>query len=359
MEYKLGLIPSPPDNRDYLLTSFLPPLEVSLPEEWLEWLKWQTPVKFQGGLGSCVGFDTSAHKESYDTKEYGKQIDLSEQFIYGKCKEIDGMPNEEGTYIRAAMKVLQDFGVCEEAYFPYEGKYPPNNSPKEGYLENATKYKLSTYASVGTTKEEMERALYQNGPISVGVMVYDSFMETGSDGIVKYPSGAKQGGHAMLVVGYNKIGLICKNSWSTKWGNEGYCTIPWLVWESINMGEAWTIVDVIARKKPWEDWPDLEIELGWLTKNSNILQGYSLTEFRPWNNVTMHQAIIIAKRLGFSTPKDKRAYWSTEALRGWIHENWPQYTFLETRWDEKITRYQFALIIGRYLKEKRLNTILV
>lgn len=359
MEFTFGLVPSPKDERDYILTSFLPPLEVSLPEEWLEWEKWQTPIKYQGGLGSCVGFATSGQKESFDYKEFENSIDLSEQFIYGKCKEIDDMPNIEGTFIRAAMKVLKDYGVCEEAYFPYEGLYPPKNSPVDGYLDNAKKYKIEAFASVGIAKEALQTALYQNGPLVVGVKIHDSFINTSSDGIIQFPSGTYHGGHAILVVGYNKIGLICKNSWSTKWGNKGYCTIPWLVWESINMGEAWTIVDVIARKKPWEDWPDSEIELGWLTKNSNVLQGYSLTEFRPWNNVTMHQAIIIAKRLGFSTPKDKRAYWSTEALRGWIHENWPQYTFLETRWDEKITRYQFALIIGRYLKEKRLNTILV
>ncbi|MFA5543715.1 MAG: C1 family peptidase, partial [Bacilli bacterium] len=346
MKLSLGLIPSPPDERDYLLSSFLPPLKVSLPDEWTYWLQYQTPVKFQGGLGSCVGFDTSAHKESYDTREYGKNIDLSEQFLYGKCKETDGMPNIEGTYIRAAMKVLQDFGVCEETYFPYEGKYPPNSRPKEGYLENAAKYKLSTYAAVGVTKEEMRRALYQNGPVSVGIMVYDSFMNTGSDGIVKYPSGAKQGGHAILVIGYNKIGLICKNSWSTQWGNKGYCTIPWLVWEAINMGEAWTIVDVMEEKKPWTDWPDSELESAWVTKNSGILLGYEDGSFHPWDEVTMHQAITIAKRLGFNTPRDKESYWSTPALRGWIHENWSQYLFLEERWNETITRFQFALIIG-------------
>jgi hypothetical protein len=360
MEFTFGLIPSPRDERDYILASFLPPLEVSLPEEWLEWQKWQTPVKYQAGLGSCVAFASGGQKEGYDYKELGIVPDLSEQFLFGKCKELDGMPNVPGTYIRAAMKTLKDFGICEEAYFPYEGKYPPSGSPAPGYLDNAAKYKIAAYASVGITKEALQTALYQNGPLVVGVNVHDSFVNTGSDGIVQFPSGKLQGGHAILVVGYNKLGLVFKNSWSTRWGKQGYGIIPWAVWEVINLGEAWSVVDIIAGlRKPWNDWPDSELELGWLTKNSGILQGYSETEFRPWANVTMHQAITIAGRLGFSVPEDKKEYWSTEALRGWIHENWPQYTFLEERWDEKITRYQFALIIGRYLKEKSLGLIVV
>jgi len=259
------------------------------------------------------------------------------------------------------MKVLTDFGICEEAYFPYEGKYPPSSNPKEGYLENAENYKILSYAAVEITKEGLKRALYQNGPVAVGIKVYESFINTGSDGIVQFPSGAYKGGHAVLVIGYNKLGLIVKNSWSTKWGNKGYCIIPWVVWESINMGEAWSIVDVISTKKPWGDWPDSEIELGWATKNSGVLQGYSPTEFRPYLNVTVHQAIVIAERLGFTIPElpplERKASWTKEALRGWIHATWPQYTFNSEDWESPITRYQFALIIGRYLKEKNLGLL--
>jgi hypothetical protein len=359
----LGLIPSPRDERDYLLTSFLPPLEGGLPEEWLWWQTWQTPVKYQAGLGSCVSFASGGQKEVYDYKELGNILDLSEQFLHGKCKETDGMPNVNGTYIRAAMDVLKDFGICEESYFPYEALYPPKGSPKEGYLENAAKYKILTYASVGITKEALKQALYQNGPVVVGINVHDSFVATGTDGIVQFPSGRLQGGHAILVVGYNKLGLVCKNSWSTRWGKNGYCVIPWAVWEVINLGEAWSIVDLMPGKKPWEDWPDSELELGWLTKNSDILQGYKDGSFKPWNNVTMHQAISIATRLGFPVPnfnwsrEEDKASWSTPALRGWIHTGWPQYTFVEERWNETITRYQFALIIGRYLKERNLRGV--
>jgi len=353
MELSLGFVPSPKDKRDYLLASFLEALTVALPDEWLAWKDWQTPVKYQGGLGSCVAFASGAQKESYDHKELGKVPNLSEQFLYGKCKEIDGMPNVSGTFIRAAMKILKDLGMCEEEYFPYEGKWPPSGTPKEGYLENAAKYKISTYASVGITKEALQQALYQNGPVVVGIAVYENFEHVGSDGIAQFPSGVLKGGHAILVVGYNKLGLICKNSWSTRWGDNGYCTIPWAVWEKINMGEAWTIVDMTLATKPWRDWPDTEIELAWKVKNSGVFKGFLDGSFSPYQNVTQQQTMVVASRLGLPLPKlsreESKASWTTAATRGWIHNCWPQYTFLEERWDELLTRYQFVLLIGRYL----------
>lgn len=350
MEFKLGLVSSPKDKRDYILASFLPPLKVSLPKEWLEWQAWQTPVKYQSNLGSCVAFASGGQKEGYDYKELGAAPDLSEQFLYGKCKEIDGMPNVEGTFIRAAMSVLKNFGVCEESYFPYEARFPPINAPKTGYLENAAKYKISTYASVGITKESLMTALFQNGPLVIGISVHDSFINTGSNGIVQFPSGKSHGGHAVLAIGYNNLGLVCKNSWDFFWGARGYCTIPWAVWEQINLGEAWSVVDMKSGIKPWEDL-ESELELGWLVKNRGIMQGYTDGLFYPYKNVTQRQVVLVAKRLGLPVHKKFLGNYTTLATRGWVHSLYPQFLFVEKRWGEFLTRFQFMVIVGRYLKD--------
>jgi hypothetical protein len=351
MFLKTGLLKSPVDKRDYLLKTFIP-LKVSVPTEYTDWLQWMTPVKYQGGLGACAAFTGTAQKEGYDYKELGTIPDLSEQFLYDEAKKIDGIPNEEGTYLRAILGVLKNIGICEENYMPYQGMYPPDGNPKEGYLENAAKYKISGYASVGSTKEALQQALYTVGPVVAGILVYDNFAYgMSTDGIAQFPSGKLIGGHAILLVGYNKLGLLVKNSWSTQWGNKGYCVIPWAVWEKINMNEAWTIVDMVQLKKAWSDWLESDYEAGWLVKNSGIFKGFPDGTLHSYENVTQHQAIAVAKRLGFIIPQETQESWTTYATRGWINNHWPQYTFLEERWAENITRFQFAVIVGRYLKE--------
>jgi hypothetical protein len=58
---------------------------------------------------------------------------------------------------------------------------------------------------------------------------------TGGDGVidVQVDSGGNPapsvGGHAMLVVGYNRTGnyFIVKNSWGTDWGHDGYAHISY------------------------------------------------------------------------------------------------------------------------------------
>ena len=357
MEFKLGLVPSPPDKRDYLLSSFQPIITVEeIPVRYTELLDKQSSVQYQGNFGACAAFAGVAQKEYWDIKELETSVDLSEQFLYVEAKKRDGMPNVEGTNLRAILSAMLDVGICEEAFYPYEAKYPTTKQPKEGAFENAKKYKIKTYARAEVDKESFKKAIFLNGPVLVGVKIYTNFYGIGSDGLYDKISGTFDGGHALMGVAYDEYGPFFKNSWSTNWGNKGYCHLSWEAWETITYGEAWSIVDSVVEKKPWEDWPESELESAWLTKNSGILLGYSETEFKPWLNVTQHQAINIAKRLNFSIPslnnEEKALSWSTPALRGWIHQNWPQYTFNEERWEELITRFQFALIIGRYLKDE-------
>jgi len=59
-------------------------------------------------------------------------------------------------------------------------------------------------------------------------MVYQDFMNYKS-GVYKYTSGGLLGGHAVKMVGWgSENGVdywICANSWSTKWGEQGFFRI--------------------------------------------------------------------------------------------------------------------------------------
>jgi C1A family cysteine protease len=108
----------------------------------------------------------------------------------------------------------------------------------------ASKYKILKYAKV-KNPNLVKQAIYRDkAPVMLNYHVYDSFFNTGKDGIVKANSGADNGYHCMTIVGFKKIKgtnyFIVQNSWGTSWGDKGYCYIPF-THKSID--EMWTITD--------------------------------------------------------------------------------------------------------------------
>lgn len=67
-----------------------------------------------------------------------------------------------------------------------------------------------------------------HGPISVAFEVYADFMNYKS-GVYQHHSGAKEGGHAVTMIGYGTEGgvhyWLCQNSWGHSWGEQGYFKI--------------------------------------------------------------------------------------------------------------------------------------
>jgi C1A family cysteine protease len=74
----------------------------------------------------------------------------------------------------------------------------------------------------------------------------------GDTGVIPMPGPTEQkdGGHAMLIVGYNNADrtFLVRNSWGTEWGQQGYGTMPYdyilsptLTWD------LWTIRSVTER----------------------------------------------------------------------------------------------------------------
>ncbi len=229
MKYSFSCHKSPYDERDFLLKSFIKP--IGLPSEY-DLTKKMTPVRDQGGEGSCVGFATVV-----GCREYQEQIDfdtfigLSPRFLYEEAKRISG--HKEGTTLKAAMQVALNLGVCKEELWPYI----PNDvrSPAPKAYQNAKQHKIKTYARV-TNIEELKQAIVDPkiGPVLIGVLVFKGMVaeQCKRDGIVPYPTFCDRpiGGHALCAVGYMeespyfKTGghIKIKNSWGLNWGISGY-----------------------------------------------------------------------------------------------------------------------------------------
>lgn len=240
----LGLIPSPEDGRDILMSAFLPVFSVPHKFDYTEQM---TSVKDQGTEGTCVGFACAVGIKEYQEKiEHTQKIELSPRFLYQKCKERDGIPDQEGTYIRIALKILKEIGVCEEDYWPYIARNP--GSPKPGAVENANRYKIKAYARLDSL-DIIKRSLVVNGPCVAGVPVYANWMtpEVYSTGKVPAPGNSRLvGGHAICIVGFDDDTQLLKfkNSWSTDWGDNGYGYLPYHYME-LDRSEAWSATDLI------------------------------------------------------------------------------------------------------------------
>lgn len=240
-KYILNYKKDPEDERDYRFkNSFTNLLEAeeNLPDR-VDHTDMMSPVKNQGQLGSCVGFAVTAMKEWQEKHENEeelakgkrgrkKQYDYSEAWVYWNSKKIDPWPNEEGTSIRYAMKVLQKIGVPTEKGWPYKD-VGDIGEPKKWADLVARWALIDSYYRIDTLTE-LKLALI-DGPVPIGIPCFYEFFFVRSDGYVPMPANPNQiyGGHAICTVGYNnKTKLIkFKNSWGTDWGANGYGYLPY------------------------------------------------------------------------------------------------------------------------------------
>ncbi len=267
IEFKTGLIPSPIDNRDYLAKAIIP-AEIELEDKFC----WSVPtIRDQGKHGLCVGFAGAGTKNIQEIND-NNYVDggFSPLFLYTLCKQIDGIPNEEGTYVRSALKSLKNVGIIPENDIPYSLLIDVKKLPEitEDQKIKASDYKISTYAQVDKTNiNEIKKAI-KISPAMAGVLVCSNFINS-EQGFIDSPAGTIMGGHAIYFAGWDdnltytfangktkKGFFIFANSWSEKWGDKGFGYIAYedMNWQS-DMGmpfiyEIWSCLDVITNPKP-------------------------------------------------------------------------------------------------------------
>jgi hypothetical protein len=155
----------------------------------------------------------------------GYQKELSSLYIYTRCKQEDGVPGQEGTYIRTANGIALHEGTPPEELLPYSLlKYClafPAITP--ALIQAAAPYKIKAYARIYSL-DELKQALAAGKIVVAGVYVTDSFMRWGGTGSIGVPEGAIYGGHAVVFCGYDDSRQAIRgvNSWGKKWGDNGF-----------------------------------------------------------------------------------------------------------------------------------------
>lgn len=170
-----------------------------------------TPVKNQGGCGSCWAFSTMAGIESVHKIHTGKTVNLAEQQLVD-CSQYSCA----GGNVGPALNYLKDHSPCTTASYHYTGK---DESCKSC---NSAGIRVSGFNKFPTSENGLESAL-QTSPASVTVMADSRFQH--------YKQGILTGGsvcdlnHAVLAVGYDGSAFKIKNSWGQNWGESGYLRI--------------------------------------------------------------------------------------------------------------------------------------
>jgi C1A family cysteine protease len=126
-------------------------------------------------------------------------------------------------------------------YLQIEGLVSRECQPYKGFADDCL-YTCTTpevahnkyFCEIGSLKvmthlEEIKKDLKENGPMMMGLRIYEDFMSY-YKGIYKYTTGELVGGHAMKLIGYGvdkREGLywVLQNQWSNDWGELGYIKI--------------------------------------------------------------------------------------------------------------------------------------
>lgn len=168
---------------------------------------------------------------SYKVPEGG----FSQAYLYARCKQLDGIPNTEGTYIRTALQIAMTEGLCPEALCPTDVYKNTGTLPiiTQDMKDAASNYKILSYKMITDTEgyadvDEAKSLIASNHFIVMGSFVEQSWNYTDGGWLLE-PYGYIRGGHCTFIEGYDGLqqylgytGFIDGvNSWGEEWGISG------------------------------------------------------------------------------------------------------------------------------------------
>jgi hypothetical protein len=190
---------------------------------------WTTPIRNQGGCGSCWAFGSQAAMEAHIDLQKGDPTfnqDLSEQQLLS-CSSGDC----NGWYQDDVLNWLRDEGTVDESCFPYQAD---DTIPCSDHCPDweSRIWKITDWGWVSPAIPFIKGHLL-DAPLVTGMEVYEDFYYY-TGGVYEHVSGDLQGYHLVSMVGYvdipNSVGnggsyWICKNSWGPGWGEAGWFLI--------------------------------------------------------------------------------------------------------------------------------------
>ena len=185
-----------------------------------------TPVKDQGGCGSCWDFGAVGAFEAAIKHRDGIEYDLSEQQALS-CNTHGA--SCDGGWTEPVYELFRDFGAVSETCMPYQA----NDAVPCTQDQCQVVVKLEGWEYVAEDVASIKQAVLL-GPVTTTFTVYTDFFNYTS-GCYQHAWGGVEAGHLVVIVGWNDNACgagqgawICKNSWGPYWAHlGGYFLIKW------------------------------------------------------------------------------------------------------------------------------------
>jgi C1A family cysteine protease len=229
-----------------------------------------TSVKDQKYCGSCWAFATVGALESLLKRTYGGEFDLSEQYLVS-CN-TDAADCADGGFVEKAHpyhlseadapeaklgKLQSIYGAVLEKDMPYKGKDIACKAVDKHPL-----WMHSFTVEDDLTVDEIKQRIFDYGPVTATVCAGGPAFHAYKTGVYNTDESgdcATNGGvdHAILLVGWDntKQAWRLKNSWGTRFGEQGYM---WIGWGISNVGKQISYVENPDRNCSYKITPGLK-----------------------------------------------------------------------------------------------------
>ena len=240
------------------------------------------PVGNQGIQQSCVAWAVAYGLKSYQEKlELGQQFTFSPSYIYNQINNGLNAP----TYVTDALNLLSDQGVCVMDEMPY-AENDWSTKPSTQAKTDAKKFRIDFWRQVNVSDiKEVKAQLAAGYPVIIGAEVSKEFGADGFDQKAAYvwkEAGTSNGGHCMLLAGYNdqKGAFKVMNSWGKEWGDNGFGWIDYKLFPQV-IKYGFVAKDAITTNAPKN--PDL-------VDNNPVINQQN--EIQPYNDPTAFEKKI-------------------------------------------------------------------
>ena len=209
----------------------------------------------QGKQNSCVGWAVAYALKSYQEgleRSWGTgpaQHRFSPAFIYNQLNKTPDC--QGGTTFVEALNLLRRDGVATLADFPYRDD-DCSRQPDAAVRMSARPFAIADWRRVNVQDPtEVKTHLASGFPVLIGMMVDTTFMRLRGDVAYAQSSGKTEGGHAMILVGYDddRGAFKVMNSWGKQWGNGGFGWISYAAFTQ-TVREAYVAQDVVTVAPP-------------------------------------------------------------------------------------------------------------